>query len=111
MEQINNYILSKIKNETNITEKLKISKPTKVNIKHTLFPSTKQELKNMILDEISKNGKNIEFCFKFRVYYSTTRRFKFSLSVFIIPTYISFASSSSSAGKCACRRTGDLCGR
>ena len=48
MKHINTYILSKIKNKVNITEKLKITKPTKVTIKHTLFPSDKQELKNMI---------------------------------------------------------------
>ena len=34
-----------------ISEKLKVSKPV-----YTLFPKTKNELKNMIEDEISKNG-------------------------------------------------------
>ena len=47
MKHINTYIV----------EKLKISKPTKVNIKHTLFPNDRYELKDMILDEIAKNGK------------------------------------------------------
>ena len=35
-----------------ILEKLKISSS---NVKHTLFPKTKEELKEMIKDEISKN--------------------------------------------------------
>jgi surface protein len=35
-----------------IFEKLKVSS----NIEHTLFPKTKKELKEMIEDEISKNG-------------------------------------------------------
>ena len=37
--------------KTYIVEKLKVSKPT-----YTLFPETKDELKQMIEDEISKNG-------------------------------------------------------
>ena len=37
-----------------ISEKLKVS--VKNTIKHTLFPKTKDELKQIIKDEISKNG-------------------------------------------------------
>ena len=54
MKHINTYILSKIKNETNITEKLKISKTQK----YTLFPETKNELRDMIKKEIKQNGNN-----------------------------------------------------
>ena len=39
--------------KTYIIEKLKVSKPV-----YTLFPKTKNELKNMIEDEISKNGND-----------------------------------------------------
>ena len=57
MKTINTYILSKIKNETNITEKLKIPKhKIKQPVKCTLFPKDKRELKQCIFDECSKNG-------------------------------------------------------
>ena len=56
MKTINNYILSKIKNETNITEKLKISKNKQVE--YILFPKDIDELNEMISEEIYKNGKN-----------------------------------------------------
>jgi surface protein len=52
MKHINTYILSKIKNETNITEKLQISKTKQ----YTLFPEDIDELREMITDEIRKNG-------------------------------------------------------
>ena len=45
MKQINTYI----------NEKLKISTNQK-NVEHTLFPETKEELQQMIKDEMSKNG-------------------------------------------------------
>ncbi len=53
MKTINKYILSKIKNETNITEKLRISKS---NLK--LVPETLEELVEMIKSEIKKNGNS-----------------------------------------------------
>ena len=53
MKHINTYILSKIKKEANITEKLKISNK---KIKHTLFPKDKWELANMVDLEIKNHG-------------------------------------------------------
>ena len=50
MKEIKTYIIMK-EIKTYITEKLKVSKNT-----YTLFPETKYELKEMIEDEISKNG-------------------------------------------------------
>ena len=44
MKQLNAYII----------EKLKVS--ARNTTEHTLFPKTKEELKHMIEDEISKNG-------------------------------------------------------
>ena len=55
MKTINTYILSKIKNETNITEKLKISKNP-----YSLFPKSRDELINMIKEETKKNGNNCD---------------------------------------------------
>ena len=42
-----------------IFEKLKVS--VKNTTKHTLFPETKDELKQMIKDEISKHGENVSW--------------------------------------------------
>lgn len=42
MKHINTYILSKIKNKANITEKLKINKNQKTE--HILFPSSKKRI-------------------------------------------------------------------
>ena len=55
MKHINTYILSKIKNETNIVEKLRISKKITT---HTLFPKSRPELIDMIQEETKKNGNN-----------------------------------------------------
>ena len=55
MKHINTYILSKIKKEANITEKLKISKN-----KYSLFPETRDELVEMIKEEIKQNGNECD---------------------------------------------------
>lgn len=54
MKHINSYILSKIKNKTNINEKLKIVKNKRTE--YTYRPKTKKKLINLMIKEIKENG-------------------------------------------------------
>ena len=61
MKTLNTYILSKIKNKANITEKLRINKSNlKKGTELTLFPKNLDELSEMVGNEVFKNGNECD---------------------------------------------------